>query len=42
MVFRDNTEGLWEELLQRAQGLKTRYQSEKRMRDFRDCDIQFF
>ncbi|MEI6724363.1 MAG: YqgE/AlgH family protein, partial [Betaproteobacteria bacterium] len=44
MVFRENTEGLWEELLHRAQGLKTRFQSEdrERMRDALDCDIQFF
>lgn len=42
IVFRDSTEGLWEELLQRAQGLKTRYQPEERMRNAKDCDIQFF
>ncbi|MEI6724275.1 MAG: YqgE/AlgH family protein, partial [Betaproteobacteria bacterium] len=44
MVFRNNTEGLWEELLQRAQGLKTRVQPEdrERMRNAKDCDIQFF
>ena len=28
LVFRENTEGMWEELLQRAQALKTRLQSE--------------
>ncbi len=39
IVFRAETEGMWEELLQRAQALKTR--SRSCISDTRDCAIQF-